>query len=452
MKEKLNAIITFLGRTIWLERRGARKAVGFSTRLLRVVVLVGKGFYDDKCFLRASGLAFTTLLSLAPLMAFAFSVLKGFGMEKVARKHVLEYVSAGQVEISEALTGYIDNVTDYIHDMPVSAFGALSLVFVLWTVVKLLGTVERSFNDIWGISRGRTLLRKLSDYTSVVIIAPLLLTGAIALSAYFSANPIFLGGVRFTFIQYLAGLGARVGPFALTSLAFTALYAFMPNTKVKASASLIGALVACICWMGAFFAYKTFQVGLARYNPIYGSLAALPFFLMWLYVSWVITLFGAEVSFAYQHVETYRRKLQHFRPSPAARERITLRVFLEVAMAFRRGAPPPDADALDRRLKVPVHTIREVLGVLEGAGLVSLVQRGETSGFQPGRELSMVTAGQVLDAVRTSGDALGGGAAGRGDLWKKTLGLAAAVDERLREGDLSRSIAEILESLEKPQT
>jgi len=443
MRNAVDTIEKFLKETIWLERRGAEKAVGFGIRTLRVVFLVAKGFYDDKCFLRASGLAFTTVLSLVPLLAFAFSVLKGFGVEEMVRDEVLEYVAVGQEDLEVRLKEYIDSMADYVTRTKVTALGGLSLVFLLYTAVKVLGTIEDSFNDIWGVSEGRRWLRKFADYTSVIIIGPVLLATAIAIRAYLSANPLAGEGVTLTAGRYLLRFLAWLGPYALTIVAFAVLYAFMPNTRVGPAPALIGGLVAGLLWQGAFWVYTNFQVVVARYNAIYGSFAAVPIFLVWLYVSWVITLFAAEVAFAYEHVETYRQRRERFEPSARARELVALRVFLEVAKAFHEGAPPPDADRLSENSGIPVRAVNETAAVLVEEGLLSRVESGKEVSFQPGRDICVVTAGDVVRAVRGHGEEF---QAPEGDaLWAECRELAQALETALGRGGFARNMIEILE-------
>ena len=444
MRNLVETIERFLRETIWLERRGSRKAVRFGIRTLRVVFLVGKGFYDDKCFLRASGLAFTTVLSLVPLLAFAFSVLKGFGAEDMVRDEVIEYVAVGQDELEIRLKEYIDSMTSYVTETRVGALGGLSLLFLLYTSIKVLSTAEDSFNDIWGVTKGRRWLRKFSDYTSVIIIGPVLLASAIAVSTYLSANPLAGEGVTLSVGRYLLRALAWMGPYALTILAFAALYAFMPNTRVSISAALIGGLVAGLLWQGAFWSYTHLQVVVARQNAIYGAFAAVPIFLVWLYVSWVITLFAAEVAFAYEHVETYRQRRERFEPSARTREVAALRVFLEVAKAFHDGAPPPDADRLSDASGVPVRAVNDVADVLVTEGLLSRIESGKALSFQPGRDISRVTAGDVMGAVRRHGEAM---ETPEGDLiWAECRRLGSQFEAALAEGDFARNIIDILES------
>jgi membrane protein len=435
----VDSVTAFLKETIWRERAERRKLVRFLFRLLQVSFLVGKGFLDSKIFLRASALSYTTLLSLVPLLAFVFSILKGLGVDEKVRPLVMEKIAAAQQPVAEKLAEY---VTNHIANTSVTALGAVGLVTLLYTVIKVLSTVEASFNDIWGVSQGRTWLRKLSDYTSVMVIAPVLLVVAISVSTYLQANPFFTSGVTVTAWRVVTAILAKLGPYALTWVAFTAFYAFMPNTVVRFGPALGGGIVGGTMWQLAFLAYTKFQVGVANYSMIYTSFAALPVFLMWLYISWVIALFGAEVSFAIANLETYKRHLENFRPSPEAREKVALRVFFEVAYAFHRGQTPPDAERLARVAGIPVRAVRDVITSLVDVGLLSEVRVVKAAGYQPGKDISVVTPAAVLAALRSRGDTID---PAEGDvLWEETLKASGRICGTLEEGQSGRSVAEIL--------
>jgi len=432
-------VATFLRETIWRERRERRRLGRFLFRLLQVSFLVGKGFLDNKCFLRASALSYTTLLSLVPLLAFVFSILKGLGVDDRVRPLVMEKIAAAQQPVAEKLVEYVSNT---ITNTSVTALGAFGLVTLLYTVIKVLSTVEASFNDIWGVTQGRRWLRKLADYTSVMVIAPVLLVVAMSVSAYLLAHPFFGPASVVTAWRVVAAVLAKTGPYILTWVAFTAFYAFMPNTEVAFVPALAGGIVGGTLWQVAFWAYTKSQVGVAKYSVIYTSFAALPVFLVWLYISWVIALFGAEVAFAAAHIETYRKSLQDFKPSPEARERIALRVFFEIAQAFHKGLAAPEAERLALAAGIPVRAVRDVITTLGDAGLLSEVKHKHGAGYQPGRDLSVVTPAEVLAAVRGQGDAID---PKEGDaLWEETLKAAGKVSGAIREGQSGASIAEIL--------
>lgn len=439
----VDSVTAFLKETIWREQAGRKRLMRFLYGLLQVSFLVGKGLFDSRIFLRASALSYTTLLSLVPFLAFVFSILKGLGVDEKVRPLLMEKIAAAQQPVAEKLAEY---VTNNIARTSVTALGVFGLVTLLYTVIKVLSTVEASFNDIWGISKGRTWLRKFSDYTSVMVIAPVLLVIAMSISTYLLANPFFTSGVSVTLWRVCGAFLAKLGPYVLTWLAFTAFFAFMPNTTVRFVPALGGGIVAGTLWQIAFWAYTRFQVGVASYSMIYTSFAALPVFLMWLYISWAIALFGAEVSFAIAHLETYKRHFEHFRPSQAAREKVALRVFFEVANAFHAGQTPPDEERISKAAGIPVKTVRDAVANLMEMGLVSEVRQTKTAGYQPGKDISVLTPAAVLAMLRERGDDV---KPADGDaLWDATLKAAGRINRALEEGQSGKSVAELLDKAE----
>jgi membrane protein len=439
MKGLIESVSKFLRETMWFERKETRKLVRFLVRILQVSFLVGRGFLDNKCFVRASALAFTTLLSIVPLLAFVFAILKGLGVEEQVRPYILERVAAAQDPVAEKLVTYISN---YISSTRATALGVVGLVTLLYTVVKVLSTVESSFNDIWGVSRGRTWMRKVADYTSVMVIAPVLLVAAIGVSTYLLAFPLSGPESVVTAGRILARVLVRTGPYLMTWIAFTAFYAFMPNASVRFTAALSGGIAGGTLWQLAFWAYTKFQIGVARYDVVYTSFAALPVFMVWLYLCWVIALFGAEVAFAAGHVETYKRDLQRFSPSAEARERLALRVFLEAARRFHDGEKPLGDEGLSKATGLPLRAVSDTVTALLGAGILCEVKGDRQTLYHPSRDLSQTTPAMVFQAVRSQGD--NASMTEDDPLWRETAKAADAFARALSAEELTKSIESIL--------
>jgi len=387
---------------IWREGRPLTAPQFVGLRVLRIVFIVAKRFISDMCFLRASALTYTTLLALVPVLALAFSLVKGFGLAKDTVTNLLtsdfaRSIFANQAEVTKYVTQFIDRIN-------VRALGVIGLVILLWTVIKALGTIERTFNDIWGVKTHRSFFRKFADYMSVLLVCPLLVLAAMTATASFASS----AGVAW--LRNEAGMGWAVeallatAPYVVVWVAFAFMYVFMPNTRVTFRAALAGGIVAGTLWQLALWGYTHFQVGVTKYGAIYTGFAALPLFLVWLYLSWVIVLFGAEVSFAFQNVETYRREEKAVAVSAAAREHLALTLLVALARRFERGEPAWTAEGLSRRLDVPVRLVRAVFFELARAGLVSEIERGEEVAYQPARSTESLTAAEALRALRASGE------------------------------------------------
>jgi len=394
MMELARRIHHFLVVDLWRDVPEVSRAKAALIHIVRVSMLAGRDFIADKCAMRATALSYVTLLSIVPLLAFAFSVMKGMGVQDQLRG-VLDKVAAGQKEVLTQIIGYVEK-TD------VKALGTIGLVFLVWTVIKALGTIERSFNDIWGVTQSRTLFRKFTDYISVLVTAPILLIAAMSLTSYLQSDVL----ARNPWLGSVARVAIRLAPFAGTWVAFAAIYLFMPNTSVRIRSALIGGVIAGTVWQLAFWGYTTFQVGMAKYNAIYGTFAALPIFMVWLYMSWTIVLFGAEVAWATQSVGAYWEQRRAQAASFASREEIALRTMAALAVAFHRdGAALSDAQ-IAARFKAPARLVRDVLHILCGSGLCSQVVGNAGPAYQPARSLERITPADILAALRTDGDAV----------------------------------------------
>ena len=384
----------FLFIDVWREVSTPSRVKATFLQLMRISILAGRDFVADKCAMRATALAFVTLLSLVPLLAFGFSVLKGLGVQEQLKPAILK-VAAGQEEVVEQILAYVDKTN-------VKALGIIGVVFLVWTTIKVLGTIEKSFNDIWGVTQSRTLFRKFTDYVSVLVTSPLLLVAAMSLTGMLQSKAI----TDHLLLGFASRFLVRATPFLGTWVAFTAIYIFMPNTKVRLTSALAGGVVAGTVWQLAFWVYTTFQVGMAKYNAIYGTFAAVPVFMIWTHLSWAIVLFGAEVSWATQNVGRYWDERRSAGVSFAVREEIALRVMTLLAVAFYRDGSPLTVRHLSRRLRAPSRLIRDVLDTLAATGMCVQVVSDEDQAYQPGRALERMRPADVVTAMRTHGAAL----------------------------------------------
>ncbi|MGD8353182.1 MAG: YihY/virulence factor BrkB family protein, partial [Pseudomonadota bacterium] len=315
----LKGILFFLKTGIWRIRKSDVSVVTwFMIKVLRIILLTFRGFVENRCQLRASSLTFYSLLSIVPVMAMAFGVAKGFGFQRTLQREVGKILSAHR-EIAEQIMNFANNLLDNTRGGLVAGIG---FAFLVWTVVKVLSNIEHSFNEIWGVQESRTWVRKVSDYLSLMFLLPLLFLVSSA------ATVVVAGQVKaiMTHVSLLGYLAPvihvllRLLPLLVIWFMFTLLYIFMPNTHVKIRAALVAGIAAGSAYQLFQFLYVTFQIGVAKYNAIYGSFAALPLFLIWLQASWMIVLSGAELSFATQNVDTYEFEPDANLASPAFRK------------------------------------------------------------------------------------------------------------------------------------
>lgn len=427
--------------------RGRTSRVG--RRLGRLGYLTLSGFQGDRCLVRASALTYTTVLSLVPLLAVCFSVLKGLGWyEEFRHQRVPAWLDEfappaqeGSADFAQGLRAGIERVLVLVDSTDVRGLQAVGLVLVLWASVRLLSTIEASFNDIWGVRRSRGWLRKLTDYLAIVFVAPIL----IALSGGLTARIKGLGtSVLGVDLSVAAEWALRASPLLLAWAAFSFVYAALPNTRTQVRASLIGGLIAALAWQAALAAHVEFQVGVARYNAIYSTFAALPIFLIWVQLSWSIVLFGAEVAYAVQHEGEFARIVGWSEPTPRERARLVLRVAARLANSFLADTPASTAGDLARELGVPSPPVEEALEALAAAGLAASSDDAEGARWRVARDPARVRLSDVIDAA-LAGSGPGGTSASTGALdlqVDRQLGLLA--DER-RLSPANLSLRELVE-------
>ncbi|MCX8037940.1 MAG: YihY family inner membrane protein [Candidatus Sumerlaeia bacterium] len=396
--------VTLLDRDLWrIRRKDVPAHRYFWLRQLRVLVLSLREFNRSKCTLHASALTFYTLLSIVPLLAMAFGVAKGFGLAEILEAAIRENMQ-GQDEVVNRVIAFSNNLLASARGGVVAGIGVAVL---LWTIVKVLGNIESSFNDIWGVKEARSLWRKFSDYLAFMLIAPIVLIIASSMTVLVTSKVHALvarlelwGWAGSTIFALL-----KIIPLALLWGLFTFTYIFMPNTRVNWLSGLMGGIIAGTLYQVTQWIYIKFQIGVANYGAIYGSFAALPLFLIWMQTSWLIVLLGAEISFAHQHVDTYEFEPDCLRVSPSFKRTLTLRVVQYCVKRFDHGEPPPSADEISRELDTPIRLINQILHELVEARVLAEVRRaGERSaGYQPARNPDTLTVAGVLQMLDEHG-------------------------------------------------
>ncbi len=374
----------------WLQR--------ISLRQLQTAALVIRDFGVNQCMLQAAALAYYTMLSLVPLLALVFALLKAFGVQNILQPMILEKLNVGNGETAELILGYINNTQ-------VTQLGAVGLVFLLIAVISLLTNIEQTFNSIWGVAEVRPLVRRVTDYLSVIIVGPTFVIGAISMTSSMASNTLVQALIEKKLIGTIYMLLFKVAPFVFMWLAFTVLYVFMSNIKVEWRAAFIGGIVGGSLWQIAQLGYVHFQVGVGRYNAIYGTMAALPIFMVWLYLSWVIVLFGLGVCYAKQNLRTSGRDLRGSEVSRNSFEQVALALLVTLADRFSLGEPPLSNEKLARLLFVPPRLCRSVISLLISVGYVTEIRT--ISGrcqYQLGRSAKNLSVNEILKTMADAGE------------------------------------------------
>ena len=375
----------------------------FPIRILRVFILTLKEFSKDQCQLRASALTFFSLLSIVPVFAMAFGIAKGFGLEKLLQKKILES-SEGQQEVFTRIMEFSEKLLQNTQGGIVAGIG---VVLLFWTVIKVLGTIEQSFNHIWGVKAERTLGRKFGDYLAMMLICPVLFIISSSLTVFVTS--------QMSEIIHKISILSAVAPLLLTVLnlvpycvwwvLLTFIYIFMPNTKVNFPSALIGGVVAGTIYQVVQWFYIHFQIGAANYGAIYGSFAALPLFLVWLQTSWTIVLFGAEIAFAHQNEDTYEFEPDSMKVSLYFKKLIALRMTQLCIKKFCDGQPGLNASQISDELDLPIRLTRQILYDLADVRILAEVKSDsdKNSTYQPARPVDDLTIPVIIDALEKKG-------------------------------------------------
>ncbi|HTY20515.1 MAG TPA: YhjD/YihY/BrkB family envelope integrity protein [Geobacteraceae bacterium] len=396
----MSRLTRFFSTTIWeMESEAYAGIRRHGVRLLQIMTVVIRDFRDDQCLLRASALTFTTILSLVPFLALTFAVLKGFNVHNKVEPLILNRVAAGSQET-------VDRIITYIDKTNMTSLGAIGLVTLIMTVLSVLGNIEEAFNVIWGVKETRSFYRKFSDYMSVVITGPLLLFAGVSITSSLQSQAFIRWLVEKSYLGDFLLFLFKLAPYVTIWLALVFLYIFIPNTRVRFRSALIGGVIAGTIWQLAQWGYIHFQVGVAKYNAIYGTLAALPVFMVWIYASWLIVLFGVEVVCAHQNIRNLLAEARNTSFSHNRKELLSLAILEKIGAAFHSGSKPWTALHLAEELDIPVRVIRELLAFLMESDYI-LANAGENLTYTPARELDQIAVKDVILSLRNYGQELG---------------------------------------------
>ena len=403
MNQKLEKARKFLLEDLWrVTSRDMEKMTPwrrFLYRNLKRVDLAVQRFLKDKMFDRASALTYTTLLALVPILAFLFALTRGFGFDKMTEAFIRSHFQGHD----EVLNMLMNAINTYLEHAKSGVFIGVGLVFLFYTIISLTSDIESAFNQIWQ-RHGRSALRKITDYISVMVLVPFLwviITGlTVFLSTLASHVPDFMGlnqTVKF-FINLLQ--------FLFIGLSFTGLYVFMPNTHVKLKYAILPGFLAGAAFVGLQYFYINSQIWVSNYNAIYGSFAALPMFLIWAQISWSICLFGAELTYASQNVDVYNFEYDVRHASRRHNDFVTLLLLSTICKRFQeKGARPYTASQLSHELSLPLRMVNDKLSMLvKYRWLTSSVHEGKDECFQPACDLSQITVGAVLSQIYNYGE------------------------------------------------
>ncbi|MBA3582814.1 MAG: YihY/virulence factor BrkB family protein [Gammaproteobacteria bacterium] len=380
-------------------RRKESSLTSNTQRLLQKTVRIFYAIFRDvqngEINLRATSLAFTTLLALVPLLAVSFSVLKAFGAYNEIEPILLHWLEPAFGVTGADISG---RLIAFVNNLKVGLLGSVGFAMLFLTAILLVQKLESAFNHIWQIQRERSWLRRFSDYFSMLIIGPVLLFSSLGISATVLNSDVMQHILSVQPFGYLYGFIAQLLPYVLAIAAITFSYVFIPNTKVKLRAALTGGIIAGIVWQSASWAFAAFVVSSAQYTAIYSGFAILVLFVMWIYLNWWILLTGASIAYYIQHPEYTLSRQQKPTLSLMQVEYLALAIMQRVGQYFYQQHDAVKLQYLVKDLELSGPQAEYMSNLLQQTGLLRL--SADERGYLPGKPLDTVTVAEALHAIR----------------------------------------------------
>lgn len=366
----------------------------------RLLVAVARDIQDGSLSLRATSLVYTTLISLVPMLAICFSVIKGFGgtdqIEPFLRG-LLEPLGTQGQDLVPHLLGFVNNIN-------VGVLGAIGVAMLVFSVLSLMQQVETAFNQIWNVPNTRSLALRIRDYLSVLLVGPLFIFLSIGMTASLKYQDFMSRWLDFALVNSALEYVFLVLPFVLFTLAFTVIYMFIPNTRVRILPALAAGIVTAFAWKLLGLLFGLFVQGSGNYAAIYSAFAALVLFMIWLYLAWLIVLIGASITYYLQN-PTNQRISRHFRQlSLRVKTKLALMLLADIGQVFyqKDGRPMPPA-LLAKRIRMPARAVEDVAQGLLKAGLLAETEEG----YIPGRPFEETTLNDAFLMLRAADESEG---------------------------------------------
>lgn len=368
-------------------------------RFIKVLAISAHAFFTNQCTLRASALTFYTLLSIVPVVAMSFAIAKGFGFQL----YLEDQLTVKFQEHKEVIEQIIIFSKNLLENTKGGLLATLGIIVFIWSIIKVLNNIERAMNDIWGIKKQRPLRKKFSDYLAMMLIGPIVffLASSITVFIVSTLESYIVQSSLHDKISASLVFFIRLTPYCLIWILFSFIYFFMPNTKVTLSAAIIGGVIGGTTYQIVQRLYLKFQIGASSYGAIYGSFAALPLFLLWIQLSWIIVLVGAEISFAWQNIEMYEFG---YKDKPLS-HRLTLILSIVVTSIcvhrFLEQKSPVTIKKLFKKTKIPTHFLQEIVFKLVECEILNEVHHPENGqiGYQPGVSVANLYIKDIMDRL-----------------------------------------------------
>ena len=397
MTDRITKWWNYVSDGVWSDTRR-----NFKVNLVKTLNLSVRSFLNSELQIRAASLTYQTLLAIVPALALLFAVGRGFGFQNIIQSQLFHSFPAQQQALSKAF----EFVDSYLAQSSEGVFVGIGILFLLWTLVSLITSVEDSFNTIWGIKQGRTLWRKLTDYTAIVLILPILIRCSSGIMVFLSTSLQSI--IPFGFLSPVIKFFLDFCSVALIWLFFAGSYMLIPNTKVKFKNAILAGIIAGSGYCILQWLFLSGQLYVTRYNAIYGSFAFLPLLLLWLQLVWVITLAGGVLCFSSQNIFEFNFNSEISKISNNYKWRLTLAVMTVAVQRFLSNKPPMTLHQIAVSYDLPITLVNDSAHKLIDCGLLLKVlvnTSDDEPGIVPAVPARDVTIGMVLEKVGSYGAA-----------------------------------------------
>lgn len=402
INETVKQVIHFLTYEIWrISAHELSKPMRFFISMMKTIILAIRGFNSEQLQTKASALTYRTLLAIVPLLAVILGVAQGFRIQDNVREELLKYFPGRELELNKA----ISFVESYLSQAQGGVILGVGLVFLFYTVINLISSIEVTFNDIWQIQKNRPWKRKIIDYMALFLILPLLMTLSSGISVFLTTiQNSFLN--QYVFLAPVVDTILKIAPFVIVTMSFTAIYILLPNTKVHFFNGLIGGFIAGCAFQFFQFLFISGQIWVSKYNAIYGSFAAIPLLLLWMQLSWLICLFGAELAYASQNVKKFSFERDSTNISRRYKDFLTLLIATLIVKRFVKGRAPYTADELSDTYRIPLRITTQILYFLTEIKIIIEVNYGDDDRvvyYQPAIDVNKISVGYLFDKIDRHG-------------------------------------------------
>lgn len=385
---------SYCWKGVWRDPSSSMKV-----RIIKTVNLCVRTFMDTDLQIRASSLVYSTLLAIVPAFALLLAIGRGFNLQNLLTQEIFRFFPS-QGNAVQAALGFVDN---YLKQASQGVFVGIGIVFLLWTLISLLSDIEKAFDKLWGIKVGRSFYRKITDYTAILLLIPVMMVCSGGINVFMATAMDTVFG--HTLLSPVVNIVLDCAPFLLSCLAFALSFLIVPNTHVRIKYALISGFICGIAFQLVQTLFINGQIYVAKYNAIYGSFAFLPLLLIWLQISWLIVLFGCALTYSMQNVFHLNFTEDSEDTSPDYRRKITIVVAAIIATRFKKGEKPITLDEMSVQYGLPIRMITRVAQVLKACDIIYyVVVKGDIYALAPAVDLSTFTLGDLIEKVDAYGE------------------------------------------------